>query len=314
MTNQRQAPAQRQPEPENYPAISELRKPEVIEQIRRALPPGTDVERYVRGVLTTIANGNETLKKCSGQSIFQAILTAAQLGLDVDAKGHAYPVPFWNKARGCYEAQLMPGWKGYVFKARESKQVKAIWIEVVYKGDTFRVIKGTNPSIQHEPNVSSAEYGKDEAITHFYAAVKLASGEMEFEVMNRAQVDEIRKGVDSRSDNGSKFWRDHYGQMGRKCPMRRLAGRLQLPEIEAVVAADDKFAGYEAPAAAPFDEAKAKKEIQACSKKLGWKAKDFTQYLETAFAKKTWDELSENEKRVAHEYFLRRAAEKEEAK
>ena len=95
-----------------------------FQQLKTALGKGRDAEQYARGALTTIYTAPEELKEkffnSDLNSLCRAILTAAQIGLDIDFKGHAYLVPYWNKDIKRFIIQLLPGYKGYIAKARES--------------------------------------------------------------------------------------------------------------------------------------------------------------------------------------------------
>lgn len=205
-------------------------------QLQIALGPERQVERYLRGVLTAIALGSDELKQCTPNSIAESILTSAQLDIVIDAKGHGYLVPFWSDKERAYKAQFVPGYKGYIAKARESSKVDVIFLEPVYRGDLFDFQKGAHPDVQHKPNLDSQDYGEDDAITYVYAIVMYVSGRFEFEVMTRAQVDKLMPLT--KDGKPRRFWRKHYGEMARKTPMRRLAKKMQLPELEQMAEID----------------------------------------------------------------------------
>lgn len=293
-----------------------LRRPALINEFQLALGKGFDVQRYLRGALTTIALDRGSLKSCTPESIFKAICTGAQLRLDLSVgKGHAYLIPFYNTKLGRYEAQFVPGWKGYIAKARESGSVAAVWIELVYKDDTFMVEKGTQPRITHVPNLGSSNFGKDAHITHFYSAVKFSNGEIDFEVMTREQVDAIRSEVDRKTKDGSSVWENYYGEMGRKTVFRRMAKRLQLPELETMNAIDSAIdegraanvamsgeVEMEERAPAVVIESQPEQDVEDFEIKaweiasgLGWSQDDFRQYI-TDFAGKPIDKLNPAER------------------
>jgi len=264
-----------------------LSSPKAAKELERALPKGKDVQRYIRGVLSTLAMEKEGSKLllCSPLSIMKCVMTCAQLGLDLDAKGHAYMVPYKG------EATVIPGWKGYIFRARQSPILSAIYVEAVYSCDSFSVVKGTDPKIEHYPDVSSAKYGIDKDITHFYAVAKMKSGDVEFEVMTRAQVDKIKGATD--------IWNIHYGQMGRKTVWRRLAGRLQFPEVSDLIIYDNEIENKmreEPESQIPeFDEKANQTLIRKHCKSLGWDKNGFAEYL-AARGVKEWGSLSPKEK------------------
>ena len=227
------------PAAKNVPAKNELaeflRDPVRMKEIRMALGKGADADRFVRGVLTTIAQ-DPKLSNATPGSIYKAMLTSAALGLEVDPRGHAYLVPF--NTDGGVALTLIPGYKGYIYKTRQAAGVRAVFIEAVHDGDDFQVVKGLAPTIRHVPALGT-NYGVDEKITHFYAAVKMDNGETEFEVMTRSQVEAVRDGLRYKSP----IWEKHFQEMGRKTVFRRLTKRLQFSEISKLNAYDEALDG-----------------------------------------------------------------------
>jgi len=149
--------------------------------------------------------------------------------MEIDARGHGYIVPYGRTA------QFIPGYKGYISKAREIPDIAAIYVEVVYREDTFSVTKGLHPDIIHKANLESATFGNDEAITHLYAIVKFKSGEFEYEVMSRRQIEDI---VPMKDGHPTAIWKKHWGEMARKTVFRRLAKKLQFPKLQKLVDID----------------------------------------------------------------------------
>lgn len=204
-------------------------------QIKFALGKGKDIEKYVRGVLTTIAL-NPDLQKCSKDSILKSILNAAQLDLEVDSKGHGYLVPYWNKDTNNTDCQFIAGYKGYIAKARKSKMVARITTEAVYQNDTFEVQKGSNPNINHVPDLQNMDESK---ITHFYAIIKQTNGEIEIEVMNLKQI--MQFAGKKKDGNLNYIWANNLQEMGRKIVLKRLLKKLQLPELENLTAYENSI-------------------------------------------------------------------------
>jgi len=213
-----------------------LKQPAIVDRIKEALPASkrAKADRYISGVLIAIAmDKTNKLVQADKQSILQSCLTAAQLGIDVDARGHAYLVPYWDKDKKMNEAQLQIGYKYYASKFTNHPEVELFSCEAVYKGDLFKVKKGTNPEIIHEPDVNSDDYQNDSALTHVYALVKLRTGQLNFEVMSKKKVDEIMQRVTGRMSEGALAyspWSTSYGEMARKTVCKRLGKWLQLDD------------------------------------------------------------------------------------
>ncbi len=102
-------------------------------QLQAALPKHITPERLVRVALSAIQNTPKLLE-CDRNSLFRAVLTSAQLGLEPDGiLGQAYLIPFAGKV------QFIPGYKGLIDLARRSGEVLNIIAKEVYKNDEFTV-------------------------------------------------------------------------------------------------------------------------------------------------------------------------------
>jgi recombination protein RecT len=178
-------------------------------------------EALLRFTLRDMADERgEKLRQCTKESIYLGLIACAVTGLEPGAlKGEAYLVPYKNK--GVMEATFQRGYKGVIKMALRSRGVRSIRSNVVYEGDLFEVDEGTANSIVHRPNFGNR--GKE--IIAAYAIAKLANGESVFEVMDRDDLDAVRK-----AGSDSPAWRDWPDQMMRKAPIHRLGKFLQFDE------------------------------------------------------------------------------------
>lgn len=154
------------------------------------------------------------LRACSEESIYLGLLACAVTGLEPGAlKGEAYLVPFKN------EATFMVGYRGIIKQARRSREVVALWSNVVYDGDDFEVDLGSANRIVHKPRFGA----RGDNIIAAYAIARLANGQDEIELMDRADLDHVRE-----AGNQGPAWKEWGDQMMRKAPIRRLGKRLPL--------------------------------------------------------------------------------------
>lgn len=159
---------------------------------------------------------NPGLRACSPETIYASLILAAQIGLEPSGiRGECYLVPFKGKCT------LIPGWRGLVKLARQSKAVKSIYSHVVYERDTFRVMLGSDVKIDHEPYLA----GDAGNIVAAYAVAKMDNGEIDVEVMTIGELEYIKKQSSGANNPSYRDWAD---QMYRKAPLRRLAKRLPL--------------------------------------------------------------------------------------
>lgn len=185
------------------------------DSIAQLVPKHMTAERLMRVAINCVSK-TPGLQKCSPTSLFQSFLVSAELGLEPGgALGHLYLVPFGQVCTPII------GYRGLLALARRSGEVESIHATVVYEKDKFRMTKGIEQTIDHEPFLE----GDAGALRYVYAVAKLKGGEVLVEVMSRAQVDAIR----ARSRSGSNGpWVTDYDEMAKKTVFRRLAKWLPL--------------------------------------------------------------------------------------
>lgn len=209
-------------------------------QIELALPRHLNADRLLRVALTAISK-TPRLADCTQVSVLGSIIQAAQLGLEPDgALGHAYLVPFWNSKKGCYECQMIPGYRGMLDIAGRSGKVITVSARVVYEYDFFDYAYGLDDYLKHKPN--DGDRGQE---THVYAVAKLTNGGHHFEVMTIGEVKDVRNessGYQAYKSGKipSTPWVDHFEDMARKTPVRKLFKWLPVSiEMQKAVGLDD---------------------------------------------------------------------------
>lgn len=206
-------------------------------QINAALTgTGIDPIRFKRIVITSLRMNND-LAACSQASILGAMMTAAQLGLEVNTPvGMAYLIPFKG------ECTLIIGYKGLIELARRSKRVTQVMAHAVYEGDEFSFEYGLHSDIRHRP---IAENREDPAkITHVYAYAKFSDGsDPVFVVLTRKRIESYRRR--SRMGSGGP-WASDYEAMALKTAVKRLSTWLPLsPQAADAVAYDEGDLRYD---------------------------------------------------------------------
>ncbi len=191
-------------------------------QIAMALPKHLSPEKMLRVAMTSIQQ-NYLLLECDPKSLIGAIMEASQLGLFPDGVlGHAYLIPYWNKKKKIYEAQLQIGYRGFLELAYRSQRITKIYAQVVYEGEKHEVELGLYPKLVHIPSLPN---GEKREIVAAYAVVCFKDAEPDFEWLWKEEIEKVRR-TSKAADDGP--WVTHYEEMAKKTAIRRLAKRLPL--------------------------------------------------------------------------------------
>ena len=184
-------------------------------EIAKALPSVITPERFTRIVLSAISV-NPKLAECTPKSFLGAMMTSAQLGLEVNTPlGQAYVIPYMN--HGVMEAQFQIGYKGQIDLAYRSGDVEVIQSHVVYENDEFICEYGLEPKLTHKP----ADHDRGEPIK-VYAVFKTKSGGFGFEVMS---MDDVRRHAAKYSksySSSSSPWKTNFEEMAKKTVLKRV--------------------------------------------------------------------------------------------
>lgn len=192
-------------------------------QIAKALPAHITPDRMIRVALTALTK-TPKLGECDQTSLFNALLTCSQMGLEPDGR-HAHLIPYGN------QCQLIVDYKGLVDLAYRSGQVESIHADVVCEGDEFVENMG-----QIEKHVIDRRKPRG-SVYAVYARVTLKNGAVKCEVMSKDEIESVR----NRSRAGqSGPWKTDWNEMAKKTVFRRASKWLPLsPEYRNAVNLDD---------------------------------------------------------------------------
>lgn len=216
--------------------------PTIKQQIALALPKHVTADRLARVALTEVRK-NPTLAKCDQASFLGAIMQCAQLGLEPGgALGHAYLIPFENKRKNIHEVQFIMGYRGMIDLARRSGQIISLTARAVHERDHFQYRYGLDETIEHIPFA-----GNDRGVLMYvYAVAKLKDGGVQFEVMSRAEIENVRNESQGyktakRYDRTDTPWIAHFEEMAKKTAIRRLFKYLPVSiEMQRAVGLDEQ--------------------------------------------------------------------------
>ncbi|WP_418131413.1 recombinase RecT [Variovorax sp. 278MFTsu5.1] len=184
-----------------------IEEPFRFQQLAEALPAHIKPERMARLAMTAF-NNSQALRDCRPESIFSAILLAAQVGLEIGVDGQAYLVPYKGTCT------FVPGWKGIVDIVMRGGRA-TVWTGAVYVGDEFDYALGSSPFVQHRP----ARAGKKDRELDYTYAIGAITGtdKLVIEVWPREQLEEH---FDANNKVGAKHYRYKFEEMYfRKVPL-----------------------------------------------------------------------------------------------
>ena len=106
--------------------------------INNTLQDPKRAQRFVSAITSAVAV-NPVLQDCDPSTVLSGALLGESLGLSPSPQlGQYYLVPYWNKKKGCNDAQFQLGYKGYVQLALRSGYYKRLNVIAVKAGELIR--------------------------------------------------------------------------------------------------------------------------------------------------------------------------------
>ena len=202
-----------------------------IEQVRQACSGGVQADQLMSSLRQAIIK-NPKVRECTGQSAYQAVVAAAKLGIDPSGEHNsASLVPYWNKDIKAHELTLQIGYGGYIELITRSGEWVKVDPEVVYEGEHYKVLRGTEDRIEHEVdpgirNGISAEESSAKIIAA-YAVATHHTGVKQFVTLSQTDIAAARK----MSKRKYGPWTDRFGEMVKKTAVRSLAKWMRLDSL-----------------------------------------------------------------------------------
>jgi recombination protein RecT len=212
-----------QPAPPQMPAKLSDELSVARPEIEKVLPAHVSADRFMRVVMTAVAQ-NPALRSADRNSLLTSAIKAATDGLLPDGREGAFVI-FKSKGKDGWvnKVQWMPMVAGILKKIRNSGKLISITANVVYQSDEFRFwIDDAGEHVQHQPATFAVDRG---GVIGAYAMARTKDGGTYIEVMSLAQINQVR--AVSRAANDGP-WVNWFDEMARKTVVRRLAKRLPI--------------------------------------------------------------------------------------
>jgi recombination protein RecT len=209
-------------------------------EIARAVPRHIDPERLVRVALTACVQ-NPALLNCTRESLMQATLQSASLGLMPDGvMGQAYLLPYGDKAT------FQIGYQGLIELAYRTDRIAGIIADVVHEKDKFEFHREVEKDVfQHRPYEGDDDPG---AVTHAYCIIRRKDGTASVTVLPKSKIEKEHR-AHSRAKNAGP-WVGHWSAMARKTAILvALKYEQKSTELAKAVAIEERTeAGIDIPA------------------------------------------------------------------
>ena len=180
------------------------------------------------GFALQIVEGSASLKAMAMKEpsqLRQAIYNVALTGLSLNpVLKHGYILP--RKGKLIFEPSYM-GMTEILIQAGTIIQMQS---SVVCAGDLIDIQMGDTQSITHKINMTAARGD----VIGAYAIATLPTGQKQYEVMTRDEIDSIRK-----RSQGGQAWESDFSEMARKTVVRRIF--KHLPKTTLSDAAENAF-------------------------------------------------------------------------
>jgi len=183
--------------------------------------------------LKYLIQDNESLQKCTPDSIQKSFLESAALGMSLNKQiKECTMVARWNKRKNCHEANLVPMYQGMLNGARKHGDAKHFNVQLIHENDFVDVNLATGEVKDHKPaQLAGKEPG---AITGVYAIAIMNDSTRIIEIMWMDEINKVRNASDSyrkwKKDGEKGFkpiWVTWFEEMCKKTVLRRLCKRLK---------------------------------------------------------------------------------------
>ena len=176
------------------------------------------------GFAVMAIQNNPYLLNCTQDSLKSAIISVALTGISLNpALKYAYLVP---RASGkgndrVTKAVLDISYMGMIKILTDAGAVKSVFADVVCEKDHFLYSQGSNPTLEHKPDLLK-DRGQPFGA---YAIAYFRDGGFQFEVMAKPEIEKIRATSESYKNEATRQyspWEKWTSEMWKKTVMKRL--------------------------------------------------------------------------------------------
>lgn len=169
------------------------------------------------------------------KSAWLAICYAAKLGLDPNGeRNSAHFIAYKGKLK------LMIGYGGLITLMTRNSGIVDIQCEVVFKGEEFEVLGGTDQTIHHKMDFALRNVCNYDSVIASYTVGTYKSGLKKSNVLSRRELDQIRSCA--QRDN---VWAANPIEMAKKSPLRNMSKWMDIaPAFDDALIISDESDGF----------------------------------------------------------------------
>jgi phage RecT family recombinase len=216
---------------------------QVLNSLPRALKE--NIGRFQRMLQNEIRQ-KPLLIKCTKQTLYGGVLTAASLGLEFGPSRLCTLIPRENnrynpdtgKKEPVLEAEFQLEYRGLRNLYLRNPNIIDVWSEIVYKGDEFREVKGYKHKLVHTPKYPRGE------MAGMYSVVAFADGRFRHIYMTKDQIMLHKAKSPSATGKYPQFspWNNPVSEprMWKKTGIKQWDGELDwAPELAEMISKDE---------------------------------------------------------------------------
>lgn len=200
--------------------------------ISGALSKRIDLDTFMARIMNEVRK-NPQLSQCTFPSLMGAVVTSAQLGLEVGPLGHFYLTPRRNKGR--WEVVPVIGYRGYIVLGRRAGGM-SIDADDRREEDKWIFRRGTDPYLETSP----PDRGGRGDVLGYWAAAKFDGGSAAHYMSIDDLEDHMRRYASDSGGNPQGFAKMNWDGWCRKTVIRQMAWKLpQSTEMARALEADE---------------------------------------------------------------------------
>ena len=206
--------------------------PNYQKMINSTLQDPKRVQRFIASITSAVAI-NPALQECDPPTILSGALLGESLGLSPSPQlGQYYLVPYWNKKKGCNDAQFQLGYKGYVQLALRSGYYKRLNVIAVKSGELVHYDPLTEDvelvmnqdELARENSASIGYLATFEYLNGFRKTIYWSREKMEAHALRYSKGYAAKKGY--------TFWEKDFDAMAFKTMLRQLISKWGIMSID----------------------------------------------------------------------------------